>query len=498
MKIRNISTLTDIQQIRVNMPDKDIKDVVCNSKKYCLDSVFVAVKGFKSDGHTYIKQVIENGACVVVLDNLDYLPSIPNEVDVFVSKNTRKTLGELSALFFGNPGESIKLVGVTGTNGKTSTATYIYDYFISNKQKCGLIGTIKHITGSREIEAQNTTPESRDIQELLYEMKNNGLKYAVSEVSSHALDLDRVYPLKFDTAIFTNLTRDHLDFHGNFENYYQAKRKLFSERLKNGGTAIINIDDEYGKRLFNEISQHYNTLTISATDENSSFYCKNVELHDNSTTFSLVMPDKTTELIDMKLLGLFNVYNIVSSAAALWSLGEAKEDIIAFAKRAVSVRGRFQTIKFSLNRTAVIDYAHTPDAIEKLLKVAREVAKGKLIAVFGAGGDRDKGKRPLMGEKASLYCDKIILTDDNPRSENPDGIIQDIEKGVTAEYEVFRDRAKAIERAIDISSENDWLIILGKGHENYQIYSDETVHFSDEEEILKVINSRGNHASVNG
>jgi len=486
VNIKELLSLKELKLLKSSVPF-EINNVCYNSKMVKKNDLFVAIQGFKSDGHKFISTAVENGAASIVLENRKYIPNDDN-LWLFLTDDSRCALSAISSQYFGNPVDSFFSIGVTGTNGKTSVTYYLYDYFFNFKRRlAGLVGTIKYLINDAEYPSSNTTPESRELQELFYNMKKNHVKYLISEVSSHALELKRVYGIKFDVAVFTNLTRDHLDFHKTMENYYRAKKTLFTQNLKNGGLSIINMDDKYGKRLSREITDSF---SISLRNKNADFYADNISLTTSTTSFLLTFKSEHKIVVKSRLLGVFNVYNMLTVFAVLYLMGEEIEDIVDFLKIVEPVKGRFQSIKTINNIHIIIDYAHTPDALENILKLVSRLKKGRIITVFGAGGDRDVGKRPMMGKIASDYSDYVIITNDNPRGEDPEKIAEDIINGINIDCKVLLDRKTAIENAIERTKPEDWIVLAGKGHEDYQIIGSRKIHFSDEETVLDFLKKK--------
>ena len=384
-------------------------------------------------------------------------------------------------VFYDEPDRKMKMIGVTGTNGKTST-TFIVENILRDDLSCGVIGTLNYKYAGKLIPAQNTTPLNWKWYSLLDDMRKSGVDAVISEVSSHALAENRIEKTMFDAAIFTNLTRDHLDFHKTFENYYQAKKKLFSEHLKSGGTAIINIDDEAGKRLSEELAG-VRQIRISEKDNSAELFIKTERIGDDGSEVVFTFGGISRK-VKIPLVGNFNIYNTAGAfAASALFIGAEK----AFGRigNNVSVPGRLEKVG---KHAVYIDYAHTPDAMENVLLTLRKLGiYEKIIIVFGAGGDRDSGKRPIMGETACRFADRIIVTDDNPRTEDPEKIIADILAGCPkdADVTVINDRAEAIKKAVEIKGKNDVVLIAGKGAENYQITKSGKKFFSDRLEAEK-------------
>ncbi len=460
--------------------DAELVKITADSREVMPGSVFFCIKGLNSDGHDFIDAAFEKGATLVVGEKEC------GKAEYIRVKSVKEALKSVLPAFYGYPDRIMKMIGVTGTNGKTST-TFIIENVLKEEMSCGVIGTLNYKYAGKVVPAQNTTPLNWKWYSLLDDMKKSGVDAVISEVSSHALAENRIEETKFDVAIFTNLTRDHLDFHKTFENYYQAKKKLFTEHLKNGGTAVINIDDEAGKRLASEL-ENVKQIRISANDKSAELFMETVDIHDfgSRVVFNIGGFSKT---VDIPLVGKFNIYNTAGAfAAASRIIGIEK----AFERigNSVSVPGRLEKVG---KHAVYIDYAHTPDAMENVLKTLREVGiYEKIIIVFGAGGDRDKGKRPLMGETACKFADRIIVTDDNPRTEEPAEIIREILAGCDkdADVTVVNDRALAIKKAIEMKGEKDVVLIAGKGAEDYQITKSGKKFFSDRLEAEKSLGER--------
>lgn len=453
----------------------NLEKITADSREVMSGSVFFCVKGLNSDGHDFIDSAFEKGASLVVGEKEC---GKKNYIRV---NSVKEALKEVLPVFYDEPDKKMKMIGVTGTNGKTST-TFIIENLLKDDMSCGVIGTLNYKYAKKLITAQNTTPLNWKWYSLLDDMLRSGVKAVISEVSSHALQENRIEKTMFDAAIFTNLTRDHLDFHKTFENYYQAKKKLFTEHLKNGGTAIINIDDEAGKRLSEEL-HGVKQIRISEKDKSAELFMKieNMSDHGSDVVFTL---GGISKKVRIPLVGNFNIYNTAGAFAAA-SLVIGVEKAFERIENNVSVPGRLEKVG---KHAVYIDYAHTPDAMENVLVTLRKLGiYDKIIIVFGAGGDRDSGKRPIMGETACRLADKIIVTDDNPRTEDPEKIIRDILAGCpeNADVTVVNDRALAIRKAIEIKGKNDVVLIAGKGAENYQITKSGKKFFSDRYEAEK-------------
>ena len=468
----------DYEILQKGKTEIEFKGMEYDSRKIKDGDIFVALEGSISDGHKYIEQAIENGAKGILVSK-KVEPEFP--VEYILVKDLRKNLGKIASNFYGYPQKKLKIIGITGTNGKT-TSTYLLESILG-KEKVARIGTVEYKIGDEVIEAPNTTPESLDIVKMCKKAVEKGLEYLVMEVSSHALSLGRVDMLEFDVASFTNLTLDHLDYHENMDNYFQAKRKLFT-MLKDSKKSSINIDDIYGDRLYKEFGGYSYSLTKSA-----DLTGKIVEFHSDG---QFVRLNLMGEMFEEKLaiLGRYNLYNVLGVIGIALQLGIGKNIILEKLKDIKGAPGRFELVNCGQDYIVVVDYAHTGDALENILKSINELKKGRVITVFGCGGDRDATKRPIMGEIAQRLSDIAILTSDNPRTENPHLIIEDVKKGMNGDhYLVEEDREQAIVKAIEIAQKNDIILIAGKGHETYQILGRKKIHFDDREiarrEIVK-------------
>lgn len=485
MKLKSI--LNGISYTIVQGNDElEIKKINYDSRKVEKDDVFVCVKGYATDGHKYIDKAIEAGASVIVIEDESVVIS-NSEVSVIKVNDSRKALALMGANYYGRPSEKMKVIGITGTNGKTTSAFMIKDILEAYGKKVGLIGTIANYIGNEKIHTERTTPESLELQELFGQMVEKGVEYCVMEVSSHSLELDRVYGTKFEMGIFTNLTRDHLDFHKTFENYYAAKFKLF-ERC---GIRIINIDDTYGKRVVEDLNKLNadNVYTVSLK-ENSDFKAFDEVMGNRDIKFKLNIDGNEEEII-LGIPGEYNIYNSLGAIVSCLKLGVNIESIKNGLLNIV-VPGRCERAarEYNLPYDIIIDYAHTPDGLENILNTARAFTKNNLIAVFGCGGDRDKVKRPQMGKIGSDLADKAIITSDNPRTEEPMSIIKDIEEGIEKDnYIVIENRKDAIKEAMNMADYGDVIVIAGKGHETYQILKDKTIHFDEREVIKEILDS---------
>ena len=483
--LKDIISTLDVQQVQGDQ-NVSIQDITADSRAVKLNSLFIALDGATVDGHNYIDKAVAAGAVAVIVSKP---VTVPDDVCVITVSDTRQAMMVCVPYFFDYPANRMRMVGVTGTNGKTTTTHMIRHILKAQGHKVGVIGTVHIMIGDTSYPIHNTTPDVVDLQHILYQMVQENVEYCVMEVSSHALALGRVSGVEFDTAVFTNLTQDHLDFHKTFENYLAAKCKLFeqvsaSDQVKDNKGAVINIDDSYGHRVMEKTTAPtitYSTLgkgTLNASDVHMS--TKNSQYTVNYKGESYPVSMNTT--------GLFNVYN-----GACLQEGISMEAIDTALKTFSSVPGRFELIEEGQDFAVVVDYAHTPDGLQNILETAKAIKENRIIIVFGCGGDRDATKRPIMGRIAAEYGDKIYVTSDNPRTEDPVQIVKDVEVGVKealrdgTSYEVIVDRREAINHAIHDAKAGDIVIIAGKGHENYQILKNETIHFDDREEARKAL-----------
>lgn len=473
MKISELLNNVDI--IKIEGDDRDIAELSYNTASVGKDSLFFCIQGMKTDGHLFANKAVEGGAVALVISKDVDVTSNATLVRV---RDTREAMAQISSNFYGNPTQNMNVIGITGTNGKT-TSTFILRSILNEfGKKTGLLGTIYNIFGDEVEEAKRTTPESMDLQRMLSKMYHNGVEECVMEVSSHSLALNRVFGIQFKTGIFTNLTRDHLDFHINMENYFRAKMKLF----ENCENAVINIDDAYGKRICEELQCNIITYGI---EKKGDVFAEDIIITGEGTSFKLCHKNEAIP-VKLHLPGKFNVYNALGCAAAALLEGVPLNCIARGLQALEKVPGRSEKINSKKGFTIVIDYAHSPDGIINILKTAREYTNNRLITLFGCGGDRDKGKRPLMGEAAGRLSDFCIVTSDNPRSEEPMDIIRDILPGINrtkSKYVIMDDRKKAIEYALNMGQKGDVIVIAGKGHETYQVLKNKTIHF-DEREIV--------------
>ena len=471
--------------------DVEIGNVQYDSRKIQRDDCFVAIKGTASDGHAFVQSAIHQGAKVIVLQDEKVLPDplcMHTGIVKVVVPDSRKALALMSANYFCHPSKKITLVGITGTNGKTTTSHLVKSILEAGGEKVGLIGTIEYIIGEQVIPATHTTPESLELHKLFASMVEKNCTSVSMEVSSHALDQSRVYGIDFDVAVFTNLTQDHLDYHVTMDSYFEAKKILFTD-LKPSKCAVINLDNKWGIQLLESVRAKKISYGVSSV---ADICAKDVKLSINGSTF--VVSNGFEECtVSTPLIGMFNVYNVLAAYTTGIALGLPQEQILTGIWNLKNVRGRFERIGSPAGWTAIVDYAHSPDALENCLRTIHDVLpeknRGCVITVFGAGGDRDKTKRPLMGKVAGDYSDLVIVTSDNPRTEDPETIIDDVMRGIAHHASVLRevDRRTAIERAIRCAQCGDVVLIAGKGHEDYQIIGKEKKHFSDCEVVEQLL-----------
>jgi UDP-N-acetylmuramoyl-L-alanyl-D-glutamate--2,6-diaminopimelate ligase len=468
-------------------PDVEVSDVVHDSRRAGPGAAFVAIRGEVADGNQFADAARKKGAVAVVSEEA------PRGEGAWVRvPSARRALAVLSAAVLGDPARALDLVGVTGTNGKTTTA-YLVDAAVrAAGEPCGLLGTIEYRVGNRVAEAVRTTPESSDLQALLREIKDAGCRRAVLEVSSHSLALDRVHGLEFEVAVFTNLTRDHLDFHGDMDAYFAAKRVLFDTLLRPAGRAVVNLDDDRGEELAR--ASRAEVWTYSAENAAADLYADDVRLSLEGTRFLARTPAGALE-IETPLLGLFNVHNALGALGAGLALGLPPAAVQRGIASLRGVPGRMERVDAGQGFTVLVDYAHTDDALKNLLETVRGLKPRRVITVFGCGGDRDRTKRPLMGAVAARLSDVVILTSDNPRSEPPEAILEEIRRGIpasrAADTLVISDRREAITRALDMGREGVVVVIAGKGHETYQVLRDRTVPFDDRQVAREALSGRG-------
>jgi UDP-N-acetylmuramoyl-L-alanyl-D-glutamate--2,6-diaminopimelate ligase len=477
MQLKILAASLPVRQV-IGSLDRNVESIAYDSRRVQRNGLFVALPGEKTDGHQFVGQAIERGAAVIVSEREEKHPRVTS----LIVDDARGALADLAATFYGFPATKLKMAAVTGTNGKTTTTFLIKRICEKAGLRCGLIGTVRYEIGERVLPAIRTTPESLDLQELLAQIANAGCKAAAMEVSSHALAQERTRGLEWDVAVFTNLTQDHLDFHGTMENYFEAKAKLFKQLAqqtkKKKPVAIINIDDRYGMRLLDKIDRNISVITFGMGAQ-ADFRASNYRTEFGGTSYQLDARGKSY-LVRVPLIGRFNVANSLAALAAANALGLSLREAVLSLGKSPQVPGRLEAVPAKRQFQVFVDYAHTPDALLNVLKTLRELEPRRLIVVFGCGGDRDRQKRPLMGEVVDRHADFAVITSDNPRKEDPNAIIAEVEKGFRSNrYERISDRTEAIRRAVAMAQPRDIVLIAGKGHENYQEFADHTVPFDD-------------------
>ncbi len=463
---------------------KKIMSIEHDSRKVTQGSLFVCFEGAHVDGHKFINQAYDKGASAILTTRKDV--EAPEGMSILIVDEILPALSIIVPYFYDYPARKMRVIGITGTNGKTTTTYMIKSILTNAGYHVGLIGTIQIMIGNEIFPIHNTTPNVIDLQHIFLQMLNKHVDYVVMEVSSHALAENRISGIEFDTAIFTNLTQDHLDFHGTMENYLKAKCKLFDAVSRSGQkqnkNAVINADDESAETILKHTLCNKITYAIK---NDSDLHAAEVDVRADGTKFKIRSKFGVMNL-NLHVTGIFNVYNVLASVGATIAEKIDPEIICRTLEHFKSVPGRFERIFADVPFSVIVDYAHTPDGVENVLQTARQIAKNRVITVFGCGGDRDKKKRPIMGKIAAELSDIVIATSDNPRTENPADILKDIEVGIKEKienkpYEIIEDRQSAINHAVEIAQVGDIILILGKGHENYQILKDETIHFDDRE-----------------
>ncbi|MDI9216145.1 UDP-N-acetylmuramoyl-L-alanyl-D-glutamate--2,6-diaminopimelate ligase [Clostridium tertium] len=462
--------------------EKEVNHIQYDSRKVNEGDLFVCLTGFEVDGHDYANKAIEAGAKVVLCEKKIDIKS--EGVTVLLVNEGRKALATMSANYYGHPTKSLNLIGVTGTNGKTTTVYLLKSMLEKAGKKVGLVGTIANYIGENKLKSERTTPESLELQKLFKDMVDANCEYCVMEVSSHSLQLDRVYGCEFEVGIFTNLTRDHLDFHKSFDNYYNAKFKLF-ERSK---ASVINVDDDYGYRVLKDVEKLENKeIKTYSINNNSDFKASDLMLKEGDIHFKI-----NGEEFNSVLPGEYNVYNALGAVGAMSILGISNESIRKGLLDVV-VPGRCERIgyKYDIPYDIIIDFAHTPDGLKNILETLKGFTKNRLIAVYGCGGDRDKVKRAELGRIGTELADLAIITSDNPREEDPMAIIKEIVAGITkSNYLAIENRVEAIKLALGMAEEGDVVVLAGKGHENYQITNEGVIHFDEREVVDEILISK--------
>ncbi|BAQ66036.1 UDP-N-acetylmuramoyl-L-alanyl-D-glutamate--2,6-diaminopimelate ligase [Geminocystis sp. NIES-3709] len=487
-----LSDLPNIQSI----PDHDnlhqeVKGITTNSHACTTGDVFIGMPGTRVDGGEFWQSALKEGAIAAIISTEASKKILPTPQDcVIISDDIISVCADIACKYYNYPTQSLKMVGVTGTNGKTTT-THLIEFFLHQAQKTtALFGTLYARWQGYQKTATHTTPFSVDLQHQLAEAVTAGNEYAVMEVSSHALAQKRVKGCNFDVAVFTNLTQDHLDYHKDMDDYFSAKALLFSPDYLQG-TAIVNYDDLYGQKLINSLKSEQ-VWTYSVSNSEADLYTSDLTYQADGVKGLLHTPQGSIEFTS-PLVGQFNLANLLASVGAVLKLGISLEIITASLPNFIGVPGRMERVqaKPEQNISVIVDYAHTPDSLENLLKASRPFITGKMICVFGCGGDRDRTKRPIMGKIAAELADIAVVTSDNPRTENPEQILADVLAGIPHDIKpiVQVDRALAIKNAIEMAQEGDGVLIAGKGHEDYQILGTEKIHFDDREEARKVLQS---------
>ena len=465
----------------------EITGIEHDSRKAGEGTLFVCIAGFHVDGHKFIPQAVAQGAKAILTTRKADEVEVPEGVAVLQVPELKTALDTIVPFFHDYPAQKMRVIGITGTNGKTTTSYLIRAILREAGYKVGLIGTIQIMMEEEVFPIHNTTPDVVELQHTLAIMRDKGMDYVVMEVSSHALDQNRVAGIEFDTAVFSNLTQDHLDYHKTLENYKLAKAKLFDllgqKGVKENKTAVVNADDEAGKTMLEHAKCRHLTYGM---EHQAALQATNVEVLASGANFTLTEDFLGEMALKLHITGIFNVYNVMAAVGA--AIAEKIDPAVI--KNALtnftSVPGRFELVKAGQDFSIIVDYAHTPDGVENVLNTARRIARKKIIAVFGCGGDRDRTKRPIMGRLAAKLADVVIATSDNPRSEDPAFILSEVEAGVREtigdkHHECIIDRREAIFRAVELAETDDIVIILGKGHEDYQILRDKTIHFDDKE-----------------
>jgi len=483
MKLKEIIETINYRKMTGN-PDIEIKGITSNSRQVGEGFLFCAVRGDNTDGHKYIASAVSNGANSVLLQDMPENKS--KNITYIEVDNSMQATPLVAANFYNNPTKKITLIGITGTNGKTTTSYILDSIWKKNNLNSGIIGTIEISYNGVKRSSSMTTPDSIELTKILSEMSENNVNNVSMEVSSHALDRHRADGCHFDGAIFTNLTQDHLDYHGNLENYYNSKKKLFTDLLKSsdktGKVAVINTDDEFGLKLVDEIECR--VLTYSLKPESGDIYPSQYEISSSGIKAEIITPKGKVNL-NSSLIGEHNLYNILSAIGIAIELNTPIEVIEDALSGNINVPGRLERVENDRGINVLVDYAHTPDALENVLNTITPLKKGRIITLFGCGGDRDKGKRPKMGKIAARFSDFTIITSDNPRTEDPEIILDEIEAGIKTKeadntnYIKISDRKMAIEFALQKAKPGDIVLLAGKGHEDYQIIGNEKTDFDD-------------------
>ncbi len=472
----------------IHAMDFPLRSVVSDSRKVSSGDLFCCVPGAHVDGHEYAAQSVARGATALLCERLP--EGLPHDFPILIVKDSRRAMGVAAAVVAGQPSNRLTMVGVTGTNGK-STTTYMIRSIMNRRGQTGLMGTICYDDGDQVVEANRTTPEGPDIQSYLANMVNKGCHGCVMEASSHGLEQGRLEGCLFDVGVFTNLTSEHLDYHGDMESYFQAKNLLFESYIKPGGRAIINLDDPYGRRLASGIPS---ALTYSMEGREASVSARSISLSDRGVSFDLLMDEMILPMV-VPIIGRYNVANVLAAVTASLALKYDRDEVLEGLRTLPQIPGRMERFAFVDGPCAVVDYAHSTDALKNLLDAVSEICRGRIISVFGLGGDRFRDNRWAMGEVAASMADHLVLTMDNPRSEEPEAIVQDILKGVkmipNASWEIVLDRSQAIRRALDQAELGDIVVISGKGPERYILVGDTKIPYNDAQEVQRWGEDRG-------
>lgn len=466
--------------VDIDFGEREVSGITDNSNKITENCIFICIEGKRFDGHSKAAEALEKGAAAVVVQK-DL--GLKNQILV---ENTRSAYARICAAYYGHPERKLKIIGVTGTNGKTTSCFILKSILDEMGYKTGLIGTVKNIVGDKEYPAVLTTPDCYDLFGLFAEMVEYGCEYCVMEVSSQALDQRRVDGIHFDAAIFTNLTQDHLDYHGSFENYKAAKHMLF----ENSTLAVINSDDEAAEGMVADTDCR--VVTFSVKNDECDYSAKNIRISSDGVKYELVSNENIGR-VKFAVPGNFSVYNSMGAAVCLVEMGMDFRAVLDALTLCVGVPGRMEVVPTKEDYTVLIDYAHTPDGLENVLNCVRELTDGRVISVFGCGGDRDKTKRPIMGEIAARLSDVTVITSDNPRSEDPEAIIEDITAGITKSYAkviVDSDRKGAIKKALEAAQSGDVVVLAGKGQETYQILASGKIHFDEREVVAEILSEK--------
>jgi UDP-N-acetylmuramoyl-L-alanyl-D-glutamate--2,6-diaminopimelate ligase len=471
------------------LSEMEITGIAYDSRQVKKGHLFICIKGYDTDGHKYASDAVLKGAAIIISEHELHTVKVP----VLIAVDTRKALSKIAANYYNHPTRDIRIFGVTGTNGKTTITYMLKSVLDAAEESCGILGTIAYKFGDKVYESINTTPESLELQKLFSEMHIDGIKNCVMEVSSHSLSLSRTADIHFDYSIFTNLTPDHMDFHEDLDDYFDSKKKLFYQTAT---ASTINIDDRYGRQLFDELERNAITsLSHSLKSKEANFYGEILTSTEKGSEIRLFQMGKSLGTFKIRTPGTFSIYNALATASICLIAGLDFKVVKKGLEILKGVPGRFELVENARDMTVIVDYAHTPDALEKVLKTALGFKRGRLICVFGCGGDRDRKKRPMMGKAAGELSDYCIITSDNPRTEDQAGITADIEEGIYdtgCVYEIIENRYEAIRKAIAIYRKGDTLIITGKGHEDYQIIGTVKSHFDDREVAKEII------AAING